>query len=106
MFNYLTRRRNPTPYRESIFLAMSPNLEEPYLLGFQDHRPDYIVFMETPMGEYGKTAFGQDYGIELWHWIQASYTPIIAIEQDPFAGTGFGISVYRLNREEGSVRAP
>lgn len=52
--------------------------------------PDYVLFDSRDVREYGKTAFGTDYGIPLAEWASERYVPIAEYLSER---RGFGIRV-------------
>jgi hypothetical protein len=78
MFNYLLRRRNPTPY----YLLTPWELEafggEAVVLErIRAAPPDYILLLSIDMAEYGKRLFGDPgYGDTITAWIDGEYERI------------------------------
>lgn len=95
MANYLSRRKNPTPF---------VNLMPPELVLFGETRivesfrlapPDRVLLIHKDTTEYGFPLFGADYGRELANWIVQNFRPLGPPLGDPplVPGSRFGIQV-------------
>lgn len=96
MLNYLSRRRNPTPY---------VNFLPPGLILFDESRmldelkrasPDFVVVVYQDTSIYGAKLFGVNYAHELMAWIKAEYEPELTVGVTPFnSDDQFGMLLAR-----------
>jgi len=96
MLNYLSRRRNPTPY---------VNFLPPGLILFDESRmldelkrasPDFVVVVYQDTSIYGAKLFGVNYAHELMAWIKAEYEPELTVGATPFnSDDQFGMLLAR-----------
>jgi hypothetical protein len=81
MINYLSRRRNPSPY----IVVMPPELlafgEGRVLQSLQATPPDYVVLVRKDESEYGVPPFGTDpvNGARLAQWVRTAYRRVDTI---------------------------
>lgn len=73
MLNFLTQRKNPTPYINFMPPELALFGESNMLNAFQANPPDYIVLTNKPLEEYGFQGVGIDIGVELYQWIENNY---------------------------------
>lgn len=75
MLNYLSRRENPTPY----IVLMPPEVlmfgEDRILTAYQTHPPEYVLFVQTDVSEYGFSGFDA-YAPKIATFLQAHYNRI------------------------------
>lgn len=95
MLNYLSRRKNPFPYVHFMPFELATVSEEKILESLIKARPDYIILMDRDTSEYGYHYFGKDYGVKVYEWIKNNYSPISSIGNQPFSGSGFGITITK-----------
>lgn len=97
MLNFLTKRKNPTPYIN----FMPPELiifdEEQIINSFKNSSPDFIILIDKNLSVFGYKYFGKDYGEKIYQWVIENYTPIVTIGNEPFSGEGFGIKLFKKN---------
>ena len=83
MLNYLSRRRNPTPY----VTFMPPELimfgEGEMIAAFEARPPDFICLMQRDTSEYGYRGLGRGYGQHLYNWVLEHYRPIQQVGASP-----------------------
>ncbi len=96
MINYLTRRRNPTPYivfMSEIYAFGEETMAAPY----RATPPDYLLLVHRETGEYGLDFFGKKkgYGLEMLQWIDANYAPVKVIGAEPLRTVDFGIKILK-----------
>lgn len=96
MLNFLTQRKNPTPYINfmppEFMLFGEHNMRE----SLKTHPPNFIVLTNKPLEEYGFTAFGVDIGEEIYAWIQDHYDPLQSIHYE--AGPNFPFTEMNILR--------
>ncbi|MBW1848436.1 MAG: hypothetical protein JRJ27_15155, partial [Deltaproteobacteria bacterium] len=80
MLNFLTQRKNPTPYINFMPPEFALFGELNMLNAFQTNPPDYIVLTNKSLKEYGFQEAGIDIGVDLYLWIDKNYTLIKYIE--------------------------
>ena len=99
MLNYITRRKNPTPYL--VFMAEVPAFgEQKMSTAYKKTPPDFIVLFHRDSSEYGYGLFGSQkgYGMEMMNWISKTYKPVHLIGKEPLQNTGeFGIKILQRN---------
>lgn len=101
MFNYLLRRRNPTPY----YLLTPWELEAfggeaSVLERMRASPPDYFLLLGIDMHEYGKRYFGDEgYGDTITRWIATDYE---RVRHFRMAGRP-GFEAFLLRRSPGRV---
>ncbi len=93
MINYLTRRRNSTPYIHLMPVEVKLFGEKPILAAFQARPPDMIALVDKDTSEFGFRYFGRDYAKQLGDWIAAHYQRTLLLGHAPFEGKGFGIAL-------------
>jgi hypothetical protein len=96
MLNYLTRRRNPTPYL--VFMAeMDAFGEAAMLAAYRRTPPDFIALVHRDTDEYGEGWWGerQGFGRDVMAWVRAAYEPVHLIGAPPFTTDEFGIQFLR-----------
>lgn len=96
MFNFLTYRRNPTPYSNFMPPLIKIWGEDNMINSFQKHPPDYIVLFHKSAREIGYPFLGQDYGIKLMSWINQNYIPSKIFGDKPLVPESyFGIEILK-----------
>ena len=100
MLNYLTRRKNPTPYVSFMVPEMRIFNEDTILKSFVKHTPDYILLVHKNTSEYGVGFFGQDsrYGKKIIEWIKRRYYPVCLFGNEPLQNNQFGIRILRKRK--------
>jgi hypothetical protein len=83
MINFLTRRRNSTPYHTLMPPEVQIYGEERILGAFRAAPPDFVLLVSKETQEYGVGRFGgASYGRALAAWIDQAYEPVTAIGRD------------------------
>jgi hypothetical protein len=97
MLNYQTRRSNPTPYINFMLPEWKTYGEKNILSAFQKNPPDYVVLVHKDTSEYGVDYFGQTeaYGLKTMQWINANYSPVYLIGNEPLRDDKFGIKFFK-----------
>jgi hypothetical protein len=75
MINYLSRRINPTGELTLLPGEVEMFGEQRILGRFHRHPPDWIVFVQTDVSEFGDAGFGVDYAQEIDRFIKDNYDP-------------------------------
>jgi hypothetical protein len=102
MLNYLTRRRNPTPYIIGNPADMAMFGEGAMLDAYAASPPDWIALVACDTTIYGFPYFGRDYAQALAGWMDRNYVLAEVIGAPPFTGRGFGVALLR-RRSGGEV---
>jgi hypothetical protein len=73
--------------------------EKNILSAFQKNPPDYVVLVHKDTSEYGVDFFGQTeaYGLKTMQWINANYSPVYLIGNEPLRDDKFGIQFFKRN---------
>jgi hypothetical protein len=96
MFNFLTYRRNPTPYSNFMPPLIKVWGEDNMINAFQKHPPDYIALFHKSAREIGYPFLGQDYGIKLMSWINQNYISLKVFGDKPLVPESyFGIEILK-----------
>lgn len=98
MLNFLTYRRNPTPYSNFMPPLLKIWGEDKIILSFEKNPPDYIALFHKDMTDIGYPFFGSDYGVDLMSWIRKHYASIAIYGDKPLVpGSRFGIELLKIN---------
>ncbi len=91
MLNYLTRRVNPNPSINFMVVSMAAYGESRMVSTFQANPPDYVVFLDRDLTEYGLPAFGTpgSPGAALVRWVESNYRVVQQVRRLP------RITIYR-----------
>ena len=97
MLNYLTRRRNPTPYINFMLPELAAFGEAAMVAALDEHPPDLVVIVHRDTSEYGVGFFGRDprYGPQIMDWVARRYETAALIGSEPLVGPEFGIKILR-----------
>jgi hypothetical protein len=97
MINYLSRRRNPTPYLNFLPPEMSYYGENTMLGSLKATCPEFIVLVRRNIKEFGEANFGASprYGKQILDWINQEYVTAKLIGDEPFEGDGMGIKIMK-----------
>lgn len=97
MVNYLTRRRNPTPFVNFMPPEMAIFSESAILEALQAHPPDYVILIHKDTAEYGVGFFGADpaYGKLIMTWVVRRYRPVWQTQHEPLQDKNFGIKLLQ-----------
>lgn len=91
LLNYLSRRRNPTPYTNFVTPLVLSVGEARMVDALEAQPPDYIMLMDRATSEYGTPRFGRDYGRQLAAWVRARYRAVALAGAPPLQDLGFGL---------------
>lgn len=95
MLNFLTKRKNPTPYIN----FMPPELiifgEDEIVESFKKSSPDFFIFVDKDTSIYGYKYFGKEYGTKIYQWVLENYKELMTIGNEPLSGNGFGIKILK-----------
>jgi hypothetical protein len=107
MINYLSRRRNPTPYLNFLPPEMSYYGESTMLGSMKATCPECIVLVRRNIKEFGETNFGATprYGKQMLDWINQEYVTVKLIGDEPFENDGMGIKIMK-RRFSSSLDSP
>lgn len=96
MFNFLLRKRNPTPYIN----FMPPELvfwgEQRVIDALAANPPDAIALIhKATLHDYGKPNFGEgDFGVEILQWVREHYRAVATYGHPPFGKPDdFGVQI-------------
>jgi hypothetical protein len=95
MLNYLTERKNPTPYVNFVPPELIMFGEETILDRIRQNPPHYILLVDRDTHEYGFHYFGKDYGREIYGWLKKNYSPVLTLGAPPLTNSGFGIQICK-----------
>ncbi|NTV29656.1 MAG: hypothetical protein HGA80_06210 [Candidatus Omnitrophica bacterium] len=95
MLNFLLGMPNPTPYYDFIPTTIALASEEVMLQSLQEHPPEYVVYLERDMSEYGARYLGRDYARTIGRWVDSRYRLVFQSGVPPSTGQGFGAIVLR-----------
>ena len=95
MLNYLSRRRNPTPFVNFMPIELLAFGEDAILASLRSAAPDFVVLVHKDAREYGVGYFGTDprYGRSIMEWVRARYREVWLIGAPPLTSPAFGISI-------------
>lgn len=79
MINYLSRRKNPTPYLEFTPLRVWGEGDDRIINVLQKKKPDYIIILDMDMSQFGAKSFGNDYGKGIFQWITLNYGEVFNV---------------------------
>jgi hypothetical protein len=104
MINYLSRRRNPTPYLNFLPPEMSYYGESAMLGSMKATCPEFIVLVRRNIKEFGEADFGATprYGKQMMDWINQEYVTAKLIGDEPFENDGMGIKIMKRRLSPGS----
>lgn len=90
VLNYIAARRNPIRFKLCLPDTVTLEREPEIVAELERTRPDAIVVTERHSPEYGKWAFGRDYGSSIAAWVAKRYAeaPESATARHPFGGVG------------------
>jgi hypothetical protein len=99
ILNYLSRRRNPSPYPDFMPSTVEAlGGEGEVLRGLQARPPDYFLLANVAPRGYGVPLFGQDaaYGRRILSWVRSAYAREALFGEEPFVKEGnFGIEILK-----------
>lgn len=70
VLNYLSSRANPLRYKLYIPGYLTKDNERQILGGLSGAVPVAVAIWDRPIGEYGRSSFGGDYGTSISRWIE------------------------------------
>ncbi|MCS7034227.1 MAG: hypothetical protein NZ561_09565 [Phycisphaerae bacterium] len=98
MINFLTARRNPTPFVTLLPPEFVMFGGHKILRSYQQNPPDFVVVVPTDVGQFGSQGFARDYAAELADWIDRNY-----VELPTSALPGYRmVLLRRISHPEGS----
>ena len=93
LYNYLSRRDNPTPYYD--FKPVPVGIwGKQYLRALTGNPPDYVLLIERNTSDCGPRYFGHDYAFDIYSWIKDNYKIIYQIGY-PLSGAGYGVAIAK-----------
>ncbi|MBI5595587.1 MAG: hypothetical protein HY928_05795 [Elusimicrobia bacterium] len=99
MLNYLSRRRNPTPYLNLLPVELAVWGEAEVLAAYRRAPPDAILLVHRETPEFGQRLFGTDYGRELLAWAGQEYAEAGRVGDPPLVpGSRFGATLLLRRR--------
>jgi len=96
MLNYLSRRVNPInslgfyPATYSTLVG-----EQAILESLEAHPPAYVVIIFFDFLRFEYRFFGQDFGQEIYSWIQNNYVLFRQLGKDPVKDKANGIQIFK-----------
>uniref|UniRef100_I2Q3D0 Uncharacterized protein n=1 Tax=Desulfovibrio sp. U5L TaxID=596152 RepID=I2Q3D0_9BACT len=99
MFNFLTKRPNPTPYINLMPPEWMTFGGDAIMAAYDKTPPDWIACISTQVIVYGVDSFFGDYGKPLADFINAKYDLFKAVEAN-----GFSATLYRRKNVSGVDR--
>jgi len=106
MFNFLTRRENPTPIMNWLPMGFAVHGEPKILELLKESRPDYILLVHRDSSEFGFRFFGRDFGTNIATWIRQNYAPLPPVGAVPLQDERFGLMLLRRRADIGELKAP
>lgn len=104
MLNFLTQRKNPSPYTNFMPPEMVIFGEDQILNTIKKNPPDYFILVNRRMSEYGNCFFGKDYGVSIFRWVQKNYEPICKIENGVDGDKrGLGVVIVKRMKEREGI---
>jgi hypothetical protein len=76
ILNYLSRRRNPTPYVTLLPPEFAMFGAGEILDAYRRHPPDFVVIAPRDLTEYGSRGFDRDYGNAFSAWLHEAYETV------------------------------
>jgi hypothetical protein len=95
MLNFLTARKNPSPFINFMPPELIVFKEDRILAAIQKSPPEYILIADKSTEEYGYHYFGKDYGQTIYGWLMRNYRIVNTIGAPPLTGAGFGIQILK-----------
>jgi hypothetical protein len=91
MFNYLARRRNPTPFINLLPPEFIMFGADRIAAAYRDNPPDFLLIVPSNLSQYGSRGFDADYGRDIAAWIRANYENV-GVSMEP------GYRIFLLRR--------
>ncbi|HSA06207.1 MAG TPA: hypothetical protein P5556_03420 [Candidatus Gastranaerophilales bacterium] len=99
MINFLTARDS-----NNRFYSLTPNFveafEEKIVQEIKRNKPDYIFITSQDTGDYGFKQFSQDYGLEIYNYVNKNYFYLHRIEKQNKDPQPLWIDIYKLKNGE------
>jgi hypothetical protein len=97
IFNYLSRRPNPTPYTLFTLSEIQAFGETNMVEAFSGNQPDYVLLVHRDTSDWNVNYFGTErgYGYDLMTWVRANYSPAWLLGHEPLQTNLFGIKMLR-----------
>jgi len=89
MLNFLSGRRNPTPYVNFMPPEFALFGEAAMLEAFRASPPDFVVLVNRSTDEYDVKGFGRDFGVRLHAWVRQNYVEAARIADPTLAEYSF-----------------
>lgn len=106
LFNYLSRRKNPTRFVTYMPTDMTMYGEERIVAALADSRPDFIILISRDTIEYGVHYLGQGYGDRIFDFVKNGYEDIVRIGDMGFlensTGMGQPLGIVIMRRRDDS----
>ena len=74
LLNFLTNRKSDNYYNDFTPDRLEAYTENRIIERFKTQPPKYFIIIKIPQKPYGKGAFSEDYGTEVFQWISKNYT--------------------------------
>jgi hypothetical protein len=97
MFNYLSRRVNPTPCLDWNPTMLAFFGQDQMTALFENNPPDYVLLVSSDSFIFGVDYFGRDprNGADLMRWIEKHYATAVLIGSEPLQDEHFGIKILK-----------
>ena len=96
MINFLSARRNPSPYVNFMPPEVILFGEEKILDSLRAEPPDFAMVVHRDSSRsYGLRFFGRDFGRRIFAWIESEYCPVSSIGAPPLQDERFGIVLLK-----------
>ena len=97
LLNYLSRRRNPTPYTTLMPTEIAAFGEDAVVRALDAHPPDLVALVHKDTSEFGRGFFGKDplYGLRIMGWLKNEYEAFERVDAEPFVDDRFGIVLLK-----------
>lgn len=97
MINYLSKRRNPTPYLNFNPPEIAAFGEDKMQKAYVQNPPDYVMLVHRDGGEFGVPYFGRSavFGRMMMDWVNENYEPVHLIGNEPLKNSLFGIKILK-----------
>jgi len=95
---FLAERQAPLYYYSFLPVDLvRERVEDDIIADMRKKKLDYVVVVARSVEEYGRHAFGGDYGKKIGQYIAENYTPIKLFGPFPYTSPEFGIAVFKRN---------
>ena len=99
MINYLSRRRNPTPYLSHLPTELAAFGQPAMDQALVEAAPEVVVVFHRDATEWGLPPFGEDprFGAALMGWLRGGYQPAACLGEDASLPLGCRALIARRN---------